>query len=179
MIASHYHCPKIPIFEYNYLQLGNGLARYGYSKFVSHDDSILDEDAVRPPRIPTSIPPLGDDVTNYDEFIAAVLNEDDARDPTVTQAENANQYSAYTQPTKSRKLNPNCDSFRNLNVDEDVVMKGWPEEIPDRSVAGVSIDGSHIKCDVCKTGGSLGMINMRHPYAIGACKTHIDTAGHK
>ena len=58
-------------------------------------------------------------------------------------------------------------------------MKGWPEEIPDRSVAGLSIDGSHIKFDVWKTGRSLGMINMRHLYAIGARKNHLDTAGHK
>ena len=49
-------------------------------------DSIPDEDAVHPPKIPTNILPLGDDVTNYDEAIAAVTNEDDARYPKVTQA---------------------------------------------------------------------------------------------
>ena len=84
MIASHYHFSTIPIFEDNYLQLGNGLARSEYRKFVSHADSIPDEDAFHPPKIPTNLPPLGDDVTNYDEAIAAVLNEDDARNPTVT-----------------------------------------------------------------------------------------------
>ena len=118
-------------------------------------------------------------MTNSDKAIDAVLNEDDARDPTVTQTETDNQSSASTKPTKSRQLNHNCDSLRNLNVDNDVVMKGCPEEIPDRSVDGLSIDGSHIKYDVCKTGRSLGMINARHPYAIGAWKTHIGTAGHK
>ena len=87
-------------------------------------------------------------MTNSDESIAVVLNEDYVRDPKVTQAETANQYSASTQPTKLRQLNPNCDSLRNLNVDDDVVMKGWPEEIPDRSVDGLSIDGSYIKCNV-------------------------------
>ena len=87
-------------------------------------------------------------MTNYDDSIAAVLNGDDARDPTVTQSATAYQSSASTQITKSRQMNPNCDSLGNLNVDDDVVMKGWPEEIPDRSVAGLSIDGSHIKCDV-------------------------------
>ena len=58
-------------------------------------------------------------------------------------------------------------------------MKGWPEEIIDRSVPGLSIDGSHIKCDVYKTVRSLGMNNTRHLYAIGAWKTHLGTAGHK
>ena len=127
MIASHYHCPKIPIFEDKYLQLGNRLARSENRKFVSHANSIPDEDAVHPPNIPTNIPPLGDDVTNSDEAIAAVLGEDDARDPTVKQAATANQSSASTQPTKSRKFNPNCDSLRNWNVDDDVVMKVCPE----------------------------------------------------
>ena len=77
------------------------------------------------------------------------------------------------------QLNYNCDYLRNLNVDGDLVMKGWPEEIPEISVASLSIDGSHIKCDVCKTGRSLVMINMRHPYAIGSWKTHLGMAGHK
>ena len=77
------------------------------------------------------------------------------------------------------QLNPNCDSLSNLNADENVLMKDWLEEIPDRSVAGLSIDGPHIKCDVCKTGRSLGMINMRHMYDIGAWKTHLGTVGHK
>ena len=58
-------------------------------------------------------------------------------------------------------------------------MKVWPEEIPDRNVSGLSFDGSHIKCDVYKTGRSLGIINMRHPYTIGAWKTCLGTAGHK
>ena len=118
-------------------------------------------------------------MTNSNETIADVLNEDDARDPTITQAENTDQSSDSTQPTKSRQLNPNCDSLRNLNADKNVVMKGWLEEIPNRSVPGLSIDGSHIKCDVCKTDRSLGMINTRHLYAIGAWKTHIGTEGHK
>ena len=118
-------------------------------------------------------------MTNSDESIAAVLNEDYVRDPKVTQAETANQSSASTQPTKSRQLDPNCDYLRNLNVDDDVVMKGWPEEIPDISVAGLYIDGSHINCDVCKTGRSLGMINMGQTYAIGSWKTHIGTSGYK
>ena len=69
--------------------------------------------------------------------------------------------------------------MRNLNVEDDVGMKGWPEEIPDRSVAGLSIDVSHIKCDVCKTGRSLGMINIIHPYNIGARKTHLGKTGPK
>ena len=155
------------------------MARSGYRKFVSHADSIPDEDVFHPLKIPTNIPPLGDNVTNSDKAISAVLNEDDARYQTVTQASTANQSSASTQPTKSRQLNPNFDSLRNLNVDDNAVMKGWPEEIPDRSVAGLSIDGSHIKCDVCKTGRSLDVINMRHTYAIGAWNTHISTAGHK
>ena len=179
MIASHYHCPTIPIFEDNYLQLGNGLASSEYRKNFSHADSIPDEDALHPPKIPTNLPPLGDDVINSDEEIAAVLNKDYARDPTVTHAATANQSSNSTQPTKSRQLNPNFDYLRNLNVDDDVVMKGWPEEIPDRSVVGLSIYGSHIKFYVCKTGRSLGMINMRHPYDIGACKAHLGTTGHK
>ena len=87
-------------------------------------------------------------MTNYDKSIAAFLNEDDARDPTVTQAETAYQSSASTQISKFRQMNPNCDSLGNLNVDDDVVIKGWPEEIPDISVASLSIDESHIKCDV-------------------------------
>ena len=58
-------------------------------------------------------------------------------------------------------------------------MKGSPGEIPDRSVAGLSIDGSHTKFDVCNTGRSLGMINMRKPYIIGYCKTHLGTVRHK
>ena len=118
-------------------------------------------------------------MTNYDKAIAAVLNEEDARDTTVAQAATANQSSASTQPTNSRQLKPNFDYLRNLNVDNNVVMKGWPEEIIDISVAGLSIDGSHIKCDVYKTDRSLGIINMRKPYAIGAWKTHLGTAGHK
>ena len=118
-------------------------------------------------------------MTNSHEAIAAVLNEDGDRDTTVTQAETANQASASTQPTNLRQLNPSCNYLRNLNVDNDVVMKGWPEEIPDRSVSGLSVDRSHIKCDVCNTGRSLGIINMTHPYTIGAWKTHIGTAGHK
>ena len=117
--------------------------------------------------MPTNIPPLGDDVTNSDKAIADVLNEYCARDPKVTQVATANQSSASTHPTKSRQLNPNCDSLRDLNVSGDVVIKGWPGEIPDRSVAGLSIDRLHIKFDFCKTGGYLGMINMRHLYAIG------------
>ena len=48
IIASHYHCPTITIFEDNYLQLVNGLASSEYSKFVSHADSIPDGDAVHP-----------------------------------------------------------------------------------------------------------------------------------
>ena len=99
-------------------------------------------------KVPTNIPPLGDDGKNSDEAITAVLNEYDDRDTTVTQAATANQPSAPTQPTKSRQLNPTCDSLRNLNVDDNVVMKGCLEEIPDRSVAGLSIDRSHIKFDV-------------------------------
>ena len=118
-------------------------------------------------------------MTNSHEAIAAVLNEDGDRDTTVTQAETANQASASTQPTNLRQLNPNCDSLRNLNVDYNVVMKGCPEEIPDRSVAGLSIDGLHIKIDVLKTLRSILMISMRHLYDIGAWKTHIGTAGHK
>ena len=102
-------------------------------------------------------------MTNYNEAISDVLNKDDARDKKVTQAATDNQSIAYTQPTKSRQLDPNCDSLRNLNVDDDVVMKGWPEEIPDRSVAGLSIDVSHIKCDVCKTGRSLVLSIPAHP----------------
>ena len=87
-------------------------------------------------------------MTNFDNSIAAVLNRNDARDPKVTQSATAYQSSAFTQINKSRQMNPNCDSLGNLYVDNNVVMKGWPEEIPDRSVAGLSIDGSHIKCDV-------------------------------
>ena len=118
-------------------------------------------------------------MTNYEEAVSAVLNEDDDRDPTLTQAETANQYSDSNQPTKSRQLKPNCDSLRNLNFYDNVLMKGWLEEIPYRSVAGLSIDGSHIKRNVFKSGRSLGMVNMRHQYAIGAWKTHIGAAGHK
>ena len=91
-----------------------------YSEFFSHANSIPDEDAVHPTKIPTNISPLGDDVTNSDEAIAAVFNKYDTRDLIVTQAETANQSSASTQPTKSRQLNPNCYSLRNLNVDDDV-----------------------------------------------------------
>ena len=58
-------------------------------------------------------------------------------------------------------------------------MEGWPEEITDIGFSGLSIDGSHIKCDVFKTGRSLGMIIMRHPYDIGSWKTRLGTAGHK
>ena len=58
-------------------------------------------------------------------------------------------------------------------------MKDWLEEIPDRSVAGLSIDGSYIKCYVCKTGRSLGMTNMRHMYTIGSWKTYLGKVGHK
>ena len=87
-------------------------------------------------------------MTNHDEAIAAIINEDDARDPTVSQTATSNQYSAYTQPTKSRELKPNCDYLRNLNVENDVVKKDWLEEIPGRSVAGLSIDGSTIKGNV-------------------------------
>ena len=136
MIASHYHCPTIPIFEENYLHLGNGLASSGYSKFVSHADSIPDEDVVHPPKITTNLPPLGDYVTNSDKAIAAVLNGDDARYMTVTKTSTDNKSSASTQPTQSRKLNPNFNFWRNSNVDNNVVMKGLTEEIPDRSVAG-------------------------------------------
>ena len=161
------------------MQLGNWLASSEYRKFVSNTDLIPDEDAVHPPKIPTNIPPLGDGVTNSDKAIATVLDEDDARYPTVTQASTANQSSASTQTTKYRQTNPNCDSLRNLNVDDDVVMKGCMGEIPDISVASLSIDGIYIKCDVCKTGGSLGMINMRHPNAIRAWTNHLGTAGHK
>ena len=102
-------------------------------------------------------------MTNSDETIYAVINEYDARDPTVTLAPTVNQSSASNQPTKSSQLNHNCDSLRNFNVDDDVVIKDWPEEISDRRVSGLSIDGSNIKCDFCNTGRSLGMINMRHP----------------
>ena len=84
MISPHYHCPTITIFEDNYLQLGNGLASSEYSEVVSHEDSIPDEDAVHPPRIPTNLSPLGDDVTNSDEVITAVINEYNSRDLTVT-----------------------------------------------------------------------------------------------
>ena len=140
------------------MQLGNRLASSDYSEFVSHADSIPDEDAVHPPKFPTNCP-LGDDVTNSDEAIYSVLNEDNTIDPKITQALTANKSSAFNQPTKLRQLNPNCDSLRNLNVDNDVVMTGWPEEILYISVAGLSIYGSHIKCDVCKTGSSLGMIS--------------------
>ena len=161
------------------MQLGNGLARSEYSEFVSHANLIPDGDAVHPQKIPTNFPPLGDDVTNSDEAIADVINEDDTRDTTVTQAETANQSSASTQTNKSRKLKPNCDSLRNLNVDDDVVMKGCPEEITYISVAGLYIDVSHIKCDVFRTSRSLGIINMRHPYDIGYWKTHLGTAGNK
>ena len=77
------------------------------------------------------------------------------------------------------QLNPNCDSLRNLNVDGDVLMKGWPEEIPDISVYGLSIYGSHIKCDVFNNYRYLGMINMRNPYAIGDWKTPLGIEGHK
>ena len=118
-------------------------------------------------------------MTNYDEAVASILNEYDARYPTVTQEATANQSSYSTQPTKSRQLNPNCDSWRNLNVDDDVIMNGWPEEIPDRNVASLSIDGSHTKFDVCNIGRPIGIINMRNPYAIVAFKTHLGTAGHK
>ena len=76
-------------------------------------------------------------------------------------------------------MKPNCDSLQNLNVYKDVVMKGRPEEIPDRSVYGLSIDVSHIKCDFFKTGRSLGVINMRHMYAIRSWKTHLGTAENK
>ena len=100
-------------------------------------------------------------MTNSEEDISDVLNEDDAIYLTLTQEATANQYSAFTQPTKSRQLNPTCDSLRNLNVDDNIVMKGCLEEIPDRSVAGLSIDGSHIKRNVFKSGRSLGMVNMR------------------
>ena len=75
-------------------------------------------------------------MTNSDEAIAAVLNKDDAIDKTLTHSETANQYSASTQTTKSIKFNPNYDSVRDLNVDNDVVMKVYPEEITDISVAG-------------------------------------------
>ena len=34
--------------------------------------------------IPTNLPPLGDNVTNSDTAIGAFINEDDARDSTVT-----------------------------------------------------------------------------------------------
>ena len=58
-------------------------------------------------------------------------------------------------------------------------MKVWQEEIPDRSVDGLSIDGSRIKFYVYKTDRSLGVINMQHPYDVGAWKAHLGTAGHK
>ena len=70
-------------------------------------------------------------MTNSDEAIAAAINEDYGRYPTVTQAETANQSSASNQPTKSKQLKPNCNSLDNLNVDNDVVMNigrnfvGW------------------------------------------------------
>ena len=118
-------------------------------------------------------------MTNSDESIAAFLNEDYAIDTTLTQAATDNQSSASNQTTKLRQLNPDCDSLKNLNVDNDVVMKGWSEKIPYRSVACLSIDGSHIKFYVCNTDRFLGMINMRHPYAIGAWDTHLGTVGHK
>ena len=118
------------------MQLRNALARSEYREFVSHANSIPDEDAVHSQKNPTNIPPLGDYVTNSDEAIAAVLNKDDAIDKTLTHSETANQYSASTQTTKSIKFNPNYDSVRDLNVDNDVVMKVYPEEITDISVAG-------------------------------------------
>ena len=69
--------------------------------------------------------------------------------------------------------------MKNLNFDNGVVMKGWSEKIPYRSVACLYIDGSHIKFYVCNTDRFLGMINMRHLYDIGDYETHLDTAGHK
>ena len=87
-------------------------------------------------------------MTNSDKAIPDILKEDDERDLTVTQAATANQSIASTQPTKLRQLNPNCDYLRNINVDDDVAMEGWPEEIPYISVSGLSIDESHIKCDI-------------------------------
>ena len=116
MIAPHYHCPTITIFEDNYLQLVNGLASSEYRNIFSQADSILDEDAVHPPKIPTNIPPLCDDVTNSDEAIASVLNEDYARNTLLIHAATSNQSSASNNITKSSQLNPNCDYLRNLNV---------------------------------------------------------------
>ena len=98
MIASHYHWPTVLIYEDNYLQLVNGLASSEYRKFVSHTNSILDEDEVHPPKIPTNLPPLGDDVTNSNDTVADVLNEYDARYTTVKHVTTDNQYSASTQP---------------------------------------------------------------------------------
>ena len=69
-------------------------------------------------------------MTNSDEAISDVLNEYDARYPIVTQTETAHQYSASNHHNKSRQLNPNSDSLMNLNVDDNVAMKGWPEVIP-------------------------------------------------
>ena len=58
-------------------------------------------------------------------------------------------------------------------------MEGWLEEIPYRSASGLSIDRSHIKCDVCKTCRSLGMINIIQPYDIVDWKTCLGTTGHE
>ena len=102
------------------MHLVNGLAISDYREFISHADSIPDEDAVHPPKNPTNLSPLGDDVTNSVEAVAAVFKKYYARDLIVKQAETANQSSASTQPTKSRQLNPNFYSLRNLNVDDDV-----------------------------------------------------------
>ena len=77
------------------------------------------------------------------------------------------------------QLNPGRDSWMHLNIDDNVEMMSWPEEIPHSSVANLSLDGTHVNCDVCMNGRSWGRINMRHPYAIAAWKTHICTDGHK
>ena len=76
MIASHYHCPTIPIFEENYLQLGNGLATSEYSDFVAVANSITDVDRVSHPILPPLPPLLGGDATISDEDISEVLGEE-------------------------------------------------------------------------------------------------------
>ena len=84
-------------------------------------------------------------------------------------------------PTKNKQtqLNLDRDSLLNLNVDNDVILKAWPAEIPKGHIATLPLDGRYIICDVRTQGMSRGKTSMRHPYALDAWKTHIGTQGHK
>ena len=155
MIASHYHCPTIPIFEDNYLQLGNGLATSEYSDFVSVSNSIPDVDRVSHPILPPLPPPLGDDATISDEAISEVLGEENHTDVPVEEviAEvigDENGCPPFSQPSKTLQLINMHDSLITLNLDDLKGIKSWPTGIQDSSVARLSFDGTHINCDVCK-----------------------------